>query len=267
MGIGLGLGVGLRASVRRALDPAASAFLAAAGITDRTQRSAVNVLVGTLKTKSLWTPMVAGYPIVGGSESAHKINLKDPRDLDAAFRLSFGGGWTHNAAGMTGNGTTNYANTFFSPLVNQTATAGSFGVYCTGNTAARNGWEMGCNNPGSQSYLATRYGDGNAYYAFGDNTFAGQIASASGVGFAVCNRNGGVSEYWKNGTKIQEVTIAAVMEGNTFYLGGLNDGGPVSQPSDRTLAFAFLSGSTLTTQNQTDLYAAVLAYQTALGRA
>ena len=94
------------------VDPDAQAFITAAGITDPTQQSAINTLVVGLKADNLWTSMQAIYPFVGGTASSHKYNLKDPRDLDAAKRLVFNGGWTHNADGITGNGVNTYAETF-----------------------------------------------------------------------------------------------------------------------------------------------------------
>lgn len=94
------------------LDADASAFITAAGITDETQKSAINTLVIDLKGYGIWTKMKAIYPFVGGTATTHKWNLKDPRDLDAAFRLQFFGGITHNELGAVGNGTNGYANTF-----------------------------------------------------------------------------------------------------------------------------------------------------------
>ena len=72
-------------------DPDAQAFITAAAITDPTQQAAINTLVVDLKGYSIWTKMKALYPFVGGTASAHKFNLKDPRDLDSAFRLVFSG--------------------------------------------------------------------------------------------------------------------------------------------------------------------------------
>ncbi len=62
---------------------------------------------------SLVLKVQQSYPIVGGTASSHKYNLKDPRDLDAAFRLTFASGWTHSSTGMTPLNT--FANTFFNP--------------------------------------------------------------------------------------------------------------------------------------------------------
>jgi hypothetical protein len=94
------------------LDPDAVAFLTAAGITDPTIESAINTLVVDMKTASIWTKMKAVYPFVGGTASTHKWNLKDPRDLNAAFRLTFSGGLTHSNNGILPNGVNGWANTY-----------------------------------------------------------------------------------------------------------------------------------------------------------
>ena len=90
----------------------AQKFILAAGITDATQKSAINTLVDDLKTYGIWSKTKAIYPMVGGTATTHKYNLKDPRDLDAAFRLSFSGGWTHSSNGALPNGITAYSDTF-----------------------------------------------------------------------------------------------------------------------------------------------------------
>jgi hypothetical protein len=68
----------------------ATAFITAASITDSRQITAIQNLVSDLKTNNIWDKMLAIYPIVGGNANSHKYNLKDPRDLDAAYRLDFG---------------------------------------------------------------------------------------------------------------------------------------------------------------------------------
>ena len=98
------------ASLTPAIDPDAQAFITAASITDPTQQSAINTLVTDLKGYGVWTKMKALYPFCGSTASQHKWNLKDPRDLDVAFRLVFSGGGTHSANGAWPNGTNAYAN-------------------------------------------------------------------------------------------------------------------------------------------------------------
>lgn len=93
-------------------DNDAAAFLQEAGITDYMQQRAIFELVSRLKGADLWSKMKAIYPFIGGTASTHKWNLKDPRDVDAAFRLSFNGGWTHSDTGADPNGTNGWADTF-----------------------------------------------------------------------------------------------------------------------------------------------------------
>ena len=85
-------------------DPDAQAFITAAGITDTTQKNAINTLVLDLKAYAIWPKFIAIYPYVGGTATTHKFNLVDPLDDNAAFRITWNGGVTHNANGITGNG-------------------------------------------------------------------------------------------------------------------------------------------------------------------
>lgn len=95
----------------------AAAFITATGITDTIQINAIRELVNNLKGFGLWSKIKAVYPMIGGSAITHKYNLKDPRDLDAAFRLVFNGGWIHSSTGAKPNGTTGYADTKLIPSV------------------------------------------------------------------------------------------------------------------------------------------------------
>ena len=100
-------------------NPEAFNFLDAAGIA-RTEANG-SIIIATcqlttdLKNYGLWNKMKAVYPFVGGTSGSHKFNLKDPRDLDAAFRLTFSGSWIHSSTGATPDGTTAYADTKLNP--------------------------------------------------------------------------------------------------------------------------------------------------------
>jgi hypothetical protein len=48
-----------------------------------------------------------------GSAAATKFNVLRPLDTDAAFRLSYSGGWTYDANGAKANGTNGYADTHY----------------------------------------------------------------------------------------------------------------------------------------------------------
>jgi len=111
------------------IDSNAQAFLTAAGITDPDIVDAINGLVVGLKADGLWSKIQALYPMVGGTASTHKWNLKDPRDLDAAFRLTWNGSWTHSATGAKPDGSTAWADTYFVPSSRQSAFNGHCSYY------------------------------------------------------------------------------------------------------------------------------------------
>src|ERR1035437_5830016 len=81
-------------------DVDAQRFIDSSGITDNTQKSAINNFVKQLKDSSLWTKFVAVYPMVGGTATTTKWNLKDPRNLDAAYRLTFNGAPVYAGTGV-----------------------------------------------------------------------------------------------------------------------------------------------------------------------
>lgn len=77
----------------------------------------INTYVIALKDAGVWTKYKAIYPFIGGTATTHKWNLKDPRDLDVAYRIIWFGGWTHSATGAKPNGVNGYGQTFLNPSV------------------------------------------------------------------------------------------------------------------------------------------------------
>jgi len=118
------------------IDPDCAAFLTATGITDPTISGAVCTLVTSMKANGTWAKCSAIYPMVGGTATTHKFNLKNPADTNAAFRLSFVGGWTHSANGALPNGTNAYADTFLIPSVSLSLNSIHGSVYSRTNTDA-----------------------------------------------------------------------------------------------------------------------------------
>ena len=100
-----------------------TAFATATAITDTTILNALNTFDLGLISNGVDTKMKAVYPFVGGTSTTHKYNFMDARDLDAAFRLQFSGGWVHSANGALPNGTNALANTYLIPNVNLTETS------------------------------------------------------------------------------------------------------------------------------------------------
>lgn len=127
-------------------------FIVNAGITDQGQQDAVMQLVTDLEDAFIWDSMIAIYPYVGGTELAHKFNLKDAQDEDTSFRLNFGvdvGAWTHSANGSKPtNATTSKADTFFIPEDNWVDDGNVGMTNAFYDTNAENGSAIGCQNAG-----------------------------------------------------------------------------------------------------------------------
>lgn len=262
-----GIGVQSFVSAGVPTDADAQAFITAAGITDATQQSAINTLVTDLKGYGIWTKMKAIYPFVGGTSSTHKWNLKDPRDLDAAFRLVFSGGITHSSTGVLFNGINGIGDTKFIPSSqytnNLSASMGFYSPTLAGNTQI----SMGGDSAGTGFNLMNKfYNVGNNYIG---RAFIREIIPAtqlSNTGFTYISRNGDTSLklYFDGVSVFQNTTSESSTSRPTVsvYLGGLNGG---TQRTSQEFSFAFI-GDALNDTEAANFYTAVQAYQTTLSR-
>lgn len=243
------------------LDADASAFITAAAITDSTQQSAIDTLVTGLKTDGIWTKMKAIYPFVGGTATSHKFNLKDPRDLDAAFRLVFNGGWTHSSTGATPNGTNGYADTKCISNTHLIDKQSHFSAYLrTLNTGT--GW-FGYYASGSVFGLQQNANASNV--GVGTNNLTGYTATPS-IGYYIGSTNITTGNVYKNGASAYNVTgINIITQNINFYLGGLNANGTPSLFDTHQYAIATL-GDSLNATDAANLYTRVQAFQTTLAR-
>ena len=255
-------------------DTDAQAFLNAAVITDTTQASAINTLVTDLKTANIWTKMKALYPFVGGTATTHKYNLKDPRDLDAAFRLQFNGGWTHSSTGALPNGTTGYANTYFNPSTNLSIDNTHMSYYSRTNNA-RDSYDMGLTttttSPLRSMHAALKWSDSSTCWSMGfqnPTTSSSEVCvtlSSTRANFLFNKTSSTSTSLFANNTKYTaSVTNRSLPSGN-FYLGARNLNGGVETFTNRESAFASI-GDGLTDAEAAAFYTAVQAYQTTLGR-
>jgi len=254
------------------LDPDAQAFITAAGITDPTQQSAINTLVVDLKADNIWTKMRAIYPFVGGTASTHKFNLKDPRDLDAAFRLLFVGGWTHSANGIQGNGVNNIANTIFVPSTQFSASPFSVHYSVYSRTSVGLLPEAIYTDIGSMTKISLyddiTQGDGILYKIaiINDDNSANPIifTPLSDLGlttlglFTVSSLNNSSLSLYRNSNEIGNNTFTVTNNLQTTQL-------RIGANSSKQYAFATI-GTGLTSTDASNLYTAVQAFQTALNR-
>ena len=253
-----------------ATDADAQAFITAAGITDATQKTAVNQLVLDLKSANIWTKMKAIYPIVGGSATTHKWNLKDPRDLDAAFRLTFSTGWTHASTGMTPSNA--YANTFLAPSTILTLNNTHNSVYIRTNIDEL-GYDIGVSKTtGTAGYFMNAVRYLNNLYSDQYNTTTGRITAANtdsrGL-FTSTRTSSNVFKVFKNNSQLGTTQTGAsgAISGitNTIYIGSLNQDSSQVYPSTKQYAFISI-GDGLTDTEAANFYTAVNTYQTTLGR-
>jgi hypothetical protein len=244
------------------IDPDAQAFITAAGITDATQQQAINTLVVDMKGYGIWTKMKAIYPMVGGTATTHKYNLKDPRDLDAAFRLSFFGGWTHSSTGALPNGSNAYADTYFNASTNFSLTTCSMSYYNRTNTAL--GYDMGAFDGNGDNMIASRYtGTTNAYTSFGLSGYTN--ASTSAIGLIMGCNISNTEKLYKNGTQIATQSRSISYVNLKITLAASNRILSPTEFTDHECAFSSI-GDGLTDTEAANFYIAVQAFQTTLGR-
>ena len=92
-------------------------FIKATGIVDTKLQTNLDSLITRGKRHGWWDLCNVIYPFAGGTEASCKFNLKDPRDSDTAFRLSFiGGSWTFTSVSAN-PGASGYGYTYFNPSI------------------------------------------------------------------------------------------------------------------------------------------------------
>jgi hypothetical protein len=239
-----------------------AAFAAATGITDTTILNALNTFDTGLISNGLDTKMKAVYPFVGSTGLTHKYNFMDARDLDAAFRLSFSGGFTNSSTGILPNGINAFANTFLSPFTNLSLNSHSFGIYSrTNNTTVK---VYGTFD--SANFLQHNFSGNFISGASGSNILT-YTASPSQKLMLASRTSSTLFTAYRDGTSIG--TNTNVNTGQSilpFYLFARNSNGTADLFTSNELSFAFL-GDGLNSTEVTALNTLVNNMQTTLGRA
>jgi hypothetical protein len=249
-----------------AYDPDAQAFITAAGITDNTQKTAINTLVLSLKANNIWQKFKAIYPFVGGTATTHKFNLKNPADTNAAFRLVFNGGWTHSSNGALPNGTNAFANTFLSPSANLSLNSTHLSYYSRTNVNLTE-VEIGCfDSTGAYTIIEARTAN-ISYFLTNTSSIAG-VADTNSAAFYIGNRTASnVTNGFRNNVKIFNASTAATFRPfNNIYIGAANNPSSIASFfSTKQCAFASI-GDGLTDTDAANFYTAVQAFNTTLAR-
>lgn len=250
-------------------DADAQKFIDSAGITDPTQQSALCTLVKELKDSSLWSSFKAIWPMIGGTASSHKWNLKDPQNTDAAYRLTFNGTWTHSSTGADPNGSNAYANTYLTPSTHLTNNSVALGYYSRESVT------------GVQELMASFISAASNIQFFVNNSSTGDIAidayaspgsraignATNTTGFIVGSRTSSTSLHiYKNATSYNSIsTVSGSQPTIQFFLAAANSSGSPVLYTSAECAFAFIADG-FTGDQVRALNTIVEKYQDALGR-
>jgi lysophospholipase L1-like esterase len=245
----------------------AATFITATGISDGDLIAAIEQFVTDLKEAKLWNRLAVIYPFVGGTATTHKFNLKDPRDLDAAARLEFFGSPIHNSNGVTwASGA--YADTKYIPPYGNYYNASNYSLHYYSRTASPSsaGIDIGVN----PARIGIKLG-GAVYDECNSNFIGGTTVSYDETGLFTTSRysqNSHVHTLYRNGVFVHDKSIdgRANMPIHPQFIGAENEVGSIAYPSNRNCGYCAI-GYGLTADEEAAHYAAVQAFQTALGRA
>jgi hypothetical protein len=251
-----------------------SAVIAAGGIgITPTISAATNTLFTSLVSNGLYSKIIAMYPMLGENSAGCKFNAKNPIDTDAAYRMTFNGGWTFDYSGATPNGTNAYGNTYVNPVsAIPTANNIHLSYYSLTDNNKLPNTTMGCNSGGEFARISLKKSPENAANILSSPTKGIQTYSVSAttgyfLGSAITNN--ATRNFFRNGVLLTPITETAL--GNTarpndlIFIGANNNGGSPAEYDDKKCAFSTI-GLGLTNDEASTLSTIINAFQTALGR-
>lgn len=269
-----GFGI-LTGSAASGNDADAQAFIDAAGITGETQQAALNQLVLDLKgtgsttnNTDVWSDIYAVYPFtpidnVTANSSCYKWNLKDPRDLDAAFRLTFINTPVFSIAnGLEQNATANaYANSHFVESANMVAGNNGLTISTNNEPNYPNDYSIG-----DRTIFSIRKGTVRNFFYSASQLVLAAVSNKNGIK-TLSRRSAIDMEGYFNGISEGTNTTSSTTQSNAsvFILGVNNGAGAPADYCEGNIDFSVIHKG-LTTAQVVDLVDAINIYKTALGR-
>jgi hypothetical protein len=216
--------------------------------------------------------MKAVYPFVGGTAFSCKWNLKDPRDLDVAYRLVPGGGLTYSNFGVLSNGVNSCYFTNIYPNVDLTLNDAHMSIYSNlefTDTMTDLGLVMGSTDGSYNDRFLAVISNNNTGSSFQHNDIPSivDLVESTKLGYYVNTRTSSTSnKLFKNGALVAANTTANSKTMPTFqmYLGAWNVGGN-NRSANRRMATVTVGGG-LSDSESVALNNAVHAFNTTLGR-
>jgi hypothetical protein len=250
-------------------DTDAQAFFTATGISNTTQKNAINQLVLDLKAASIWAKMDAIYPIVGGTAATHKYNLKNT----AQFQITFSGGLTHSATGIAPDGTTGYGDTALTPstIVGSYALNSAHLSYFSATNVAENSTLFGVSKTDNSlsTALVPKWSDTNDYTTINQSSGPNSADYSTTAGLITGVRTATGYNMYLGSTLVKAFTFASGTAGlpdqSIVIFANKQSSAVINNFTTRACKFASIGGG-LTGSEVTALNTAVTTFNTTLGR-
>ena len=257
----------IKSAVVPAYGALTTAWIAATSETDTTIISALNALETALTTYGLTAKIKALYPMVGGTAAKHKFNFMDARDLDAAFRLTFNGGWTHASTGALPNGTNAYANSYLTPSTSLSLNNNHISFYSRTQNYLISGVDIGANDSGPSNILDIEISYGGRYYENNQNSYSTAVPAVFTNGLFLNSRIvSGSFKGYRNGTSEGTISITSTgLSSYPIFLGARNNAAVAAFYSGKECALASI-GNGLNDTEAANFYTAVQNFNTTLLR-
>ena len=258
-------------SSSQVFDPDAQAFFnAVEGGGDTltpTEKSAVNTLVLNLKSDNLWNSLDCFYPFVGGTSSSTKWNLKDPRDLDAAFRITWTGGMSFASSGITGNALNSGGETYLNPQ-SQSYTGITMGVSINGGLVdTPTGWyDMGGFDGTDDAMISLGFNDKTTKYVCFNNLSYITTTSGTYTASLLTGVNDGIqSLLYQNATVRANVNQSFANINRSIGIGYSNRASPGNY-SGRGYSVSFIAKTGYSSGQISNLNTTINTFNTTLSR-
>ena len=243
-------------------DPDALAYFTAAGITDTTEKDAVNQLVLDLKgtgsttnNTNVWDDLYVVNPLSPTSLAAAAYNLKDPTRNITWFNSP-----THATTGISGNGTNMYGNLGYNPLT-EGWDESNIGLTYSGEYSNAD-FPLGCRV--GVPFLALRNQlNTKGSYITSNSTVATSSTTLRNI--TTGSRTSNTShKIFTNGVEISEITTTEteIMPNGDLFILGLNLNGSIFAAFAGEIDFTAVHKG-LTDNQAKDLSDAITTYNTA----
>lgn len=267
-------------------DPDAQAYIDALATTgyvvSSAEETAINNMVIALKAQNIysinWNGYTPGatvaiidalYLYIGSASAPCAINLADPRDLDAAYRATFVGGWTFGAGGAQPNGINGYHRTYLTDTLLSSTTERWFGL---GSATDSNpgAWVDGGKGTTQICRIQTRSG-GSARLELYSPQQSVVVADSLGNHLAYRTSGGGI-RLRKDASLIINASAATggIVTANEYIVGASNNTETsVITPafySNRQFTYWVFGRNGISATQSTQFNAIMDAFNTALGR-